>query len=124
VTAADGCGSHAGIAEDLRALALVALDRIDPVLDRLRTEPADPPGPADASGTCSVCPICAVIAAVRGERPELAARLAEHATGLVAVLRTALAEGGPAPATDPPDVDEAPPPGRRVQRIPVQRRTP
>jgi hypothetical protein len=115
VTGADGCGGHEGIGEDLRALALTALDRIDPVLDRMRTEPA-----SESPETCASCPICAVIAALRGERPELAARLAEHAAGLVAVLRAALEEGAPAPAAA--DVTERPP-ARRVQRIRVERRT-
>jgi hypothetical protein len=113
VTAADGCGGHAGIGEDLRELALTALDRIDPVLDRLRSEQ-----PGDAGETCASCPICAVIAALRGERPELAARLAEHAAGLVAVLRAALEDDAPAPAT--PEPADRPPP-RRVQRIRVER---
>jgi hypothetical protein len=115
VTAADGCGGHEGMGEDLRVLALAALDRIDPVLDRLRTEPV-----TDAPETCASCPVCAVIAALRGERPELAVRLAEHAAGLVAVLRTALEEGGPAPA--PADVTDRPP-ARRAQRIRVERRS-
>ncbi|GAA5119342.1 hypothetical protein [Pseudonocardia adelaidensis] len=132
MTAADGCGAHAGIAEDLKALLRTALDRIDPVLDRLREEQAagggDAAEPPAAPDPCASCPICAVIAALRGERPELAVRLAEHAAGLVAVLRTALDDGVPAPAP-PPDVDEdadrdGRPPARRVQRIPVQRRTP
>jgi hypothetical protein len=129
VTAADGCGSHAGIGDDLRELVRVALDRIDPVLDRLRSEPdgGEPDGSEqDGSGggpaACASCPICAVIAALRGERPELAVRLAEHAAGLVAVLRTALEDSGPAPAAPADEADA--PPVRRVQRITVHRRTP
>lgn len=114
MTAPEGCGGHEGIGEDLRTLALAALDRIDPVLDRLRAEPV-----SEAAETCASCPVCAVIAALRGERPELAVRLAEHAAGLVAVLRTALEEGAAAPATK--DVTD-PPPARRVQRIRVERR--
>jgi hypothetical protein len=134
VTAADGCGSHAGIGDDLRELVRVALDRIDPVLDRLRSEPdgGEPDGSEqdgseqDGSGggpaACASCPICAVIAALRGDRPELAVRLAEHAAGLVAVLRTALEDSGPAPAAPADEADA--PPVRRVQRITVHRRTP
>lgn len=38
------------------------------------------------------CPLCAVVAIVRGERPELAARLAEQAARLVALLRAVLAD--------------------------------
>jgi hypothetical protein len=114
VTAADGCGGHAGIGDDFRVLALAALDRVEPVLDRLRREPPD-----DAPETCASCPVCAVIAALRGERPELAVRLAEHAAGLVAVLRAALEDDSPAPAADVTDR----PPARRVQRITVERRS-
>jgi hypothetical protein len=120
VTAADGCGGHDGIGEDLRVLALAALDRIDPVLDRLRADPAGPESAGAAPETCATCPLCAVVAALRGERPELAARLAEHAAGLVTVLRAALQEGAPAPAAD--TGAEQPPP-RFVQRIRVERRS-
>lgn len=112
---ASACSGHPGLSE-LRALAAGALDRLVPVLDRLRAEPATAPGVQ----TCVVCPVCALAAVLRGERPELAVRLAEQAAGLVAVLRAALEEGDPASvglATDPP----APPPSRTVQRIPVQR---
>jgi hypothetical protein len=117
VTAADGCGGHAGVGEELRVLALAALDRIDPVLDRVRSDTRSEPT-GDTPDVCTTCPICAVIAALRGERPELAVRLAEHAAGLVAVLRAALEDGEPAPA--PADVTERP--ARRVQRIRVERR--
>jgi hypothetical protein len=119
VTAPDGCDGHPGIGEDFRALALTALDRIDPVLDRMRSEPA---GSTDhgAPEVCASCPVCAVIAALRGERPELAVRLAEHAAGLVAVLRAALEEGTPAAAAADATARPARP-ARRVQRIRVER---
>ncbi|WP_317495110.1 hypothetical protein [Haloechinothrix sp. LS1_15] len=91
------------------------------------------------------CPLCAVIAIVRGERPELAARLAEQAARLVALLRAVLADrwqagygpsGAPAhggPAGDgqagPAEAQAAAAAGksrgpgqRRVQHIPVRRR--
>lgn len=129
MTAADGrCGGHAGIGEELRAAILAALDRIDPALDRLRTEPGRPPSGGTA-GACASCPVCAVIAALRGERPELAVRLAEHAAGLVAVLRAALEEGaaGSGGAATPPEESEPatdPAPSRRVQRITVERTVP
>jgi hypothetical protein len=113
VTAQEACGGHAGVGEELRMIALTALDRIDPVLDRMRTEPV-----GDVPDVCAGCPICAVIAALRGERPELAVRLAEHAAGLAAVLRAALEDGAPAPAAA--DTAERPP-ERRVQHIRVER---
>jgi hypothetical protein len=129
MTAADGsCGGHIGIGEELRAAVLAALDRIDPALDRLLAEPGRPSS-RGAAGACVSCPVCAVIAALRGERPELAVRLAEHAAGLVAVLRAALEEGaagGTGAATPPEESEPAtnPAPSRRVQRITVERAVP
>ena len=112
---APGCDAHAGASTELRALARTALDRVEPVLDRLRIEPPTPM----AAETCAACPLCALMAALRGERPELVQRLAEHLGGLVTLLRTALDETSePAPpertASGSPKV---------VQRIPVERPT-
>lgn len=110
---------HAGhdrlsaLPDEVRALVIVALDRIEPIIDRVRSEPA-----TAAVGTCSVCPVCALIAALRGERPELAVRLAEQAAGILAVLRAALDEGNPAP---PPPEPAPPVPTRKVQYIHVER---
>lgn len=122
------CGGHDGLSVELRALALGTLDRLEPALHRLRSDA----GPG-SGGTCAVCPVCAVIAVLRGERPELAVRMADQAAGVVAVLRAALEEGGvaaPGPdhaapgATGGPDPDAPVRPSRRVQRIPVRRRQP
>ena len=112
------CGQH-GLAAELRALALAALDRWEPALGRARAAAGTGGDPRGA------CPVCAVIAAACGERPELAARLAEQAAELLAVLRAALQEGG----GDRPDgadhggdgVHPPAPPPRRVQHIPVTR---
>ncbi|GAA2553743.1 hypothetical protein [Pseudonocardia hydrocarbonoxydans] len=114
---APGCGTHAGLGAELRAVAVLLLDRLGPVLDRARTEGARADGPP----ACSVCPVCAAVALLRGERPELAVRLAEHAAGLLEVLQTALHEGA---GTPPPASAPTPPPAgpaRRVQHIPVVR---
>jgi hypothetical protein len=114
---AAGCAGHAGLATELRGLAVAALDRLEPALERLRT--AEP----GAESPCVVCPVCAVVAAVRGERPELAIRLAEQASGLIEVLRAALEEGaGEGWVRQEPEPAAEPAPGRRVQRIPVERR--
>ncbi|MEJ2889032.1 hypothetical protein [Actinomycetospora aeridis] len=48
---------------------------------RLGMRPPQSPGP------CAWCPICALVAALRGEQPELTARLAEQASGLMTLLR-------------------------------------
>lgn len=105
---AQGCGTHAGLGTELRAVAVLLLDRIGPVLDRARAD-----GAAPSTTTCAVCPVCAVVALLRGERPELAVRLAEHAAGFLDVLQSAM----DVPA-DPP---HHPATGRRVQRIHVER---
>jgi hypothetical protein len=104
---------------ELRALALVALDRLDPVLARFRDDAARATaGGAPAHGaTCTSCPICAALAAVRGERPEVAGRLAEQAAGLLGSLREALAAGAE-PETPRPPARRA---ARTVQHIPVDR---
>ena len=114
--AAQACahGHGTALAEELRALALVALDRLDPLLVRLRAAVDD--GPA-LDGDARECAVCATLAAVRAERPELAGRLAAHATGLAAALREALADRS---TTGPADTTEAPV-RRPVQRIPVDR---
>lgn len=111
-----GCQGHPGVGGELRALVLTLLDQLEPVVDRVRT------GPTTPTAACASCPVCAVLAVVRGERPELAVRLAEQAGGLLAVLRAALEEGGPAAARPqaPPRAERAPT-GRPVQRIPVVR---
>lgn len=107
---APGCGTHAGLGTELRAVAVLLLERIGPVLDRARAEG----GAAPSSSTCSVCPVCAVVALLRGERPELAVRLAEHAAGVLEVLQSTM---------DAPAGPQAPPPApaRRVQHIHVER---
>jgi hypothetical protein len=107
-----GCGTHATLGAELRAVAVLALDRLGPALDRAREG-----GPGTPS-SCATCPVCALAALLRGERPELAVRLAEHAAGLLSVLHAALQDENPAPAPAPPS------PARRVQHIRVDRAVP
>lgn len=116
---AGGCAGHAGLPGEVRTALLGALDRLGPALDRLRTATAEPDA---ADRPCEICPICALIAVLRGERSELAVRAADHAAGLVAVLRAALDEGVGAPGA----ADESAPrnesaPMRTVQHISVHR---
>ncbi|WP_433270101.1 hypothetical protein ACQPZF_08820 [Actinosynnema sp. CS-041913] len=84
----------AKLAEELRLLLDAAADRAQPWLHRLAA--AD--GGHD-SRTCGWCPLCNAMALVSGDRSELAARAAEHAAGLIAVLRAAFAEPEAAPAS-------------------------
>jgi hypothetical protein len=101
-----------GLAAELRALTLLALDRVEPLLARLRDVAAD-------AAPDGVCPVCAALAAVRGPRPELADRLVEHTAGLLAALRDALAEPGAPTAAEPVGTAQA---ARPVQHIAVDRR--
>ncbi|MDT7670087.1 MAG: hypothetical protein QOC74_2870, partial [Pseudonocardiales bacterium] len=88
-----GCPGHANLADDLRDYAGGALDLLEPLVERIREQvPGDGAEPEPAS--CAACPVCALITVLRGGRSELAVRLAEHAAGLLAVLRAALEEGG------------------------------
>lgn len=137
------CGTHAGIPDDLRVTALQLLERVRAVVEPLAApgpvpaaDPAPDSGPGrDAPrepgpGSCTACPVCGLLAVLRGERSELAARLAEHTTGLLGVLVTALEEAGtPAsPRSDGQPTNghsanghRAHHRGRSVQRIVVHR---
>lgn len=115
MSADDGCAGHTGLGAEVRGIAVAVLDRLEPALDRVRAGGAD-----GADGTCGVCPVCAVLGVIRRDHPELAERVAEQAASVLAVLRAALEEGDPGPAAAVPP-DPRPEPGRRVQRIPVER---
>ncbi len=121
--------------DELCALVLLALDRLEPLLARLREAAESGPGTAGpgsaGGGTASgTCPLCLALEVVRGERPG-SARFAEHAAAAAAALRDALATGqapgataGPAPRGDRP-VEHIPVerPGRRtVRQVPVDHR--
>jgi hypothetical protein len=108
----------AQIAEELKLLLGVLAERAEPWLNRLATAPD---GAEHTPATCGWCPLCAGMAVLRGERPELAVRAAEHASGLLAVLRAALAERPPAEPKPSPEPEEEPQP-ERVQKIAVRRR--
>jgi hypothetical protein len=112
------------VVEELRALGLLALDRLDPLVNRLSESVAperdDPAGPR-AGHRCTSCPVCAVLTDVRTDRGDAVAEVARHATGLLAALREVLSHdrsgrGGQAPSQPFSSV-----PDPIVQRIPVER---
>ncbi|WP_344413815.1 hypothetical protein [Pseudonocardia ailaonensis] len=72
------------------------------------------------AAACTSCPVCAVIALLRGERPEMLARLADQAGGVLAALRALLDELPHDEGTAPDDAQDDRR-GPRVQRIPVVR---
>jgi hypothetical protein len=83
------------LTEEVRQRAGELLDLLEPLVRRIREQPADQ-GSTEAS--CANCPVCAVITVLRGGRSELALRLADQAAEMLAVLRTALEEGVGAPS--------------------------
>ncbi|MPZ67080.1 MAG: hypothetical protein GEU83_16765 [Pseudonocardiaceae bacterium] len=89
-----GCDAHGDIPTELRALAELLAEALEPWAQRLRDaadEREGQPGTA-VPRTCTWCPVCAVVGLLRDQRPELAARLAEHGVGLLTALRELLAE--------------------------------
>ena len=111
------------VVEELRALGLLALDRLDPLVGRLNesvsTERDDRREP-HTEHRCTACPVCAALADVRTDHADAVARMARHAAGLLAALRVVLApDGTEGTAQAPPR--PAREPDRVVQRIPVER---
>jgi hypothetical protein len=119
---------HSDAAEELRLLVIALLDRLQPgvrgLLAAMREAGAQQSAEhGNEHGTeqaghqptaCGWCPVCSAIALVRGERPELAARIAEHADDLLLAMRAVLEQ----PVAEPPDTAAQGPP--RVQRIVVR----
>ncbi|WP_174557453.1 hypothetical protein [Nocardia vaccinii] len=94
--------AHIGeLAEELRLLAEVLLERVEPVLRRASAD-----GGAEWAG-CNWCPLCAAAALARGEHHDVVASLAAHGTAIVTVLREALA-GVPVEPVLPTDADAPP----------------
>ncbi|MDQ2707804.1 MAG: hypothetical protein M3Z25_09290 [Actinomycetota bacterium] len=115
-----GSAGHNALADEVREYLTGALNLIEPWIEQVRDR--QPSDDATEPASCAVCPLCAVITVLRGERSELAVRMAEQAAGLVSVLRMAMAEGAGtgsgntgAASTDPADERRA------VQRIQVSR---
>jgi hypothetical protein len=103
------------LAEELRLLIDAAAERAQPWLQKLATAGE---GAEHNPQTCGWCPLCNGAALLRGDRSELAAKAAEHVSGLLAVLRAALADPV-SRATEPAEERPAEP---RVQHIQVVRR--
>lgn len=112
MTGEQRAGAEEVVAE-LRALAEALLDRLDPWL----SAGAGPDGGTAGAAACGWCPLCALAAALRGERPELARRLAEQGAGWIGVVRALLdSHDQSCPATSAAE----PAPGAKVQRIAVR----
>ncbi|MGH3906349.1 MAG: hypothetical protein ACRDTE_19540 [Pseudonocardiaceae bacterium] len=94
------CATHGRISDELRAVIEQLAGRLQPWLERMAQDsapgqPEQDPGqagqdPGRAAEPCTWCPLCALITVLRGDRPEAAARLAEHGAGLIAAARELL----------------------------------
>lgn len=111
-------GPSTDIPPELRALAQVLLDRLDPAV---RAAAAIATGRTDTPSKCQQvwCPVCALAALVSGEQHPMLDVVAEHGVALLSVMRAVVGTDGAAPP-DGPDTPEpeAPPPGR-YQHIPI-----
>jgi hypothetical protein len=115
-------GPHPDLGPELRALAQAILDRLDPAI-RAGAAMTASAGP----GKCQQvwCPVCALAALINGEQHPLLTVVAEHSVALVTMIRTMVAEDGPADPgpdgapPDAPDPDSPEPPPSRYQHIPV-----
>ena len=125
-------GSHADIGPELRQLAQMILDKLDPAV-RLAAARAM----GNSQGKCQQvwCPVCALAALVAGEQHPLLDVIAEHSVALLTVVRAVLENGangapGPSGPAEPPPESPPPPAGPnggepspsgpgRYQHIPV-----
>jgi hypothetical protein len=103
------------LAEELRLLIDAAAERAQPWLQKLA---AAGEGGEHNPQTCGWCPVCNGVALLRGDRSELAAKAAEHVSGLLTVLRAALADPVARATEESPTRSDEP----RVQHIQVVRR--
>ena len=102
---------HPDLGPELRALAQMILDRIDPAV---RLAAARVTG-ADGPGKCQQvwCPVCALAALAAGEQHPLLTVIAEHSVALLAVVRAIIdgtADAGQGPGFPEPPPEGPPPP--------------
>ena len=105
-------GAHSDIGPELRRLAQVILDGIDPAVRAAAALTAGGGPNGGATGKCQQvwCPVCALAALVNGEQHPLLSVIAVHSVALLAVVR-AMAES--AGATETPQPPDAPPTATR-----------
>ncbi len=111
-------GSHPDPGPELRQLAQMILDRLDPAVRAAAAAAAGGDGP----GKCQQvwCPVCALAALVSGEQHPMLTVIAEHSVALLTVVRAMVEDIETSPGPDEPPPDEPPPSGpTRYQHIPV-----
>jgi len=117
---------HADLGPELRQLAQIILDRIDPLVRSAAALAAARSG--EGPGKCQQvwCPVCALAAVANGEEHPLLTVIAEHSVALLAVVRALLTEDQtprrptePSGATADDTAPEETGPGSRYQPIPI-----
>ena len=115
--------THPELGPELRQLAQLILDRLDPAVRSAAALAAA--RSAAGPGRCQQvwCPVCALAALVTGEEHPLIGIISEHSVALLEVVRAVLAnteaaEAGPAEPPEPPTEPPTPPKGR-YEPIPV-----
>ena len=99
---------HPDIGPELRRLAQLILDRLDPAVRAAATMATEGLGGA---GRCQQvwCPVCALAAVANGEQHPLLTVIADHSVALLAVIRGMVTDpGAPGPdvtGTGAPDPD-------------------
>ena len=104
-------GAHSDIGPELRQIAQLILDRLDPAVRAAAALAAER---SEGPGKCQQiwCPVCGLAALVNGEQHPLLTVIAEHSVALLAVIR-AIVEGAERPP--PPDGGDGPR-GHRADR--------
>lgn len=95
---------HPDIGPELRRLAQLILDRLDPAVRAAATMATEGLGGA---GRCQQvwCPVCALAAVANGEQHPLLTVIADHSVALLAVIRGMVTDpGAPGPGAPGPDV--------------------
>ena len=97
---------HSDIGPELRRLAQVILDRLDPAVRAAATMATET---LSGPGRCQQvwCPVCALAALVSGEQHPLLTVIADHSVALMAVIRTMATAPGDPTHPAPPDDHES-----------------
>lgn len=111
-------GPHSDIPPELRALAQVILDRLDPAV---RAAAAVATGRSDTPSKCQQvwCPVCALAALVQGEQHPMLEVVARHSVGLLTLMRAMVDADGATPPDGLDTTGPQPPPPGRYQQIPI-----
>lgn len=104
--------AHGDLGPELRRLAQVLLDRLDPAVRLAATAAA-----GSRPGRCEQvwCPVCALAALITGEQHPLITVVADHSVALMTVISAMVADAqraadGVGPPQPPTDADATPPP--------------